>query len=184
MSLAGQMLRWSEDEMRPFTKIAVAAVTALSMSPVLAHPPTELESFVGAKAGQAEMGLQNLGYDNARTKGLTSYWWNADEAVCVAIVTKGGRYKTIDIVKPAQCGKKVVAGGTEAGPTVMSMQDIPRFCKGEASARFGVRPNRITTNMAFKSGNRYVSQGWYDNDGGTKFFNCWFDRDGSFLFVS
>jgi hypothetical protein len=173
--------------MRHVAKLLVAAaMAALSTGPVLAHPPAELEGFVGARAGQAEMGLTNLGYENERSKGLTSYWWNADEATCVSIVTKGGRYKTIDIVKPAQCGKKVVGGNAPrpSSPTVMSMQDMPRFCKGEASARFDVRPTSITTNMAIKSGDRYVTQGWYDGDGGTKFFNCWFDQNGSFLFVS
>lgn len=167
-------------------KAVIAVVAALLVSPALAHPPAELESFVGARAGQAEMGLTNLGYENERSKGLTSYWWNADEATCVSIVTKAGRYKSIDIVKPAQCGKKVVGGSAPgpSGPTVMSMQDMPRFCKGEASARFDVRPGSIVTNMAFKSGNRYVSQGRYDTNDGTKFFNCWFDQNGSFLFVS
>ncbi len=62
---------------------------------------------------------------------------------------------------------------------------MPAFCRGEASAQFGVRPNRITTNMAFRSGKGYVVQGNYpDGNGRTSFFNCWFDRDGNFASVN
>jgi len=62
---------------------------------------------------------------------------------------------------------------------------MPAFCRGEASARFGVRPNRITTNMAFRSGKGYVVQGNYpDGNGRTSFFNCWFDRNGNFASVN
>lgn len=62
---------------------------------------------------------------------------------------------------------------------------MPAFCRGEASAQFGVRPTRITTNMAFRSGKGYVVQGNYpDGKGRTSFFNCWFDRDGNFVSVN
>jgi hypothetical protein len=61
---------------------------------------------------------------------------------------------------------------------------MPRFCAGEASAEFEIRPQDITTNMAFQSGNRYVVQGNFDGADGTTFFNCWFDLDGSFLSVN
>lgn len=66
----------------------------------------------------------------------------------------------------------------------VSMANMPRFCAGEASARYGVRPQDLTTNMAFKSGNRYVVQGYFDGSAGTTFFNCWFKLDGSFISVS
>jgi hypothetical protein len=69
-------------------------------------------------------------------------------------------------------------------PTNVSTDLMPRYCVGEASAKFGVRPQEITTNMAFRSGNNYVSQGYFDRDDGTTFFNCYFALDGSFLSVS
>ncbi|MDB5586095.1 MAG: hypothetical protein JWP26_1065 [Devosia sp.] len=63
----------------------------------------------------------------------------------------------------------------------VSTSQMPRFCAGEASAEYGVRPQDITTNMAFRSGNQYVSQGSFDNDNDSStFFNCWFNLDGSF----
>lgn len=61
---------------------------------------------------------------------------------------------------------------------------MPRFCAGEASAKFGVRPQDITTNTAFKSGKLYVSQGWFDGSSGSTFFNCYFKQDGTFIAVN
>jgi len=66
----------------------------------------------------------------------------------------------------------------------ISTAQMPRFCAGEASAHFGVRPQEITTNTAFKSGQVFVSQGWFDGAGGTTFFNCYFGADGSFIAVN
>lgn len=65
----------------------------------------------------------------------------------------------------------------------MSKADMPRFCSGEASAAFSVRPNEITTNMAFQIGGRYVVQGWFDGQRGTTFFNCYFSDRGDFIEV-
>lgn len=79
-------------------------------------------------------------------------------------------------------------GGYRQAPRRNDRADLGRmqaFCRGEASAEFGVRPNRITTNMAFRSGRGYVVQGNYpDRDGRTGFFNCWFDANGNFMSVN
>jgi hypothetical protein len=69
---------------------------------------------------------------------------------------------------------------SSAAPSQLNTSQMPRFCAGEASAEYGVRPQDITVNMAFQSGNRYVTQGNFDRDGDTTFFNCWFGMDGSF----
>lgn len=70
-------------------------------------------------------------------------------------------------------------------PSYMSTSDMPRFCAGEASARFGVRPTEITVNSVLSLPNNYVVQGWFDqDDGSTQFFNCYFALDGSFQSVS
>lgn len=66
----------------------------------------------------------------------------------------------------------------------ISMDLMPRFCQGEASAKYSVRPQDLTTNMAFKSGNNYVVQGYFDGANGTTFFNCYFDLNGNFQSVS
>lgn len=70
-----------------------------------------------------------------------------------------------------------------AGNTV-SVADMPRYCVGEASAKFGLRPVNFTTNAAFRTGDMYVSQGWFDEDGESTFFNCYFQLDGSFIAVN
>lgn len=70
-----------------------------------ASPAGDLADFVGAKGGQAEMGLNNKGYQLARTEGLTAYWWNEGSGNCARIVTADGRYQSIDMVPPADCGQ-------------------------------------------------------------------------------
>lgn len=69
-------------------------------------------------------------------------------------------------------------------PDAVSTDLMPRYCVGEASAKFGPRPQEITANLAFQSGNRYVVQGYFDRDGKTTFFNCWFGLDGTFQTVN
>ncbi len=68
--------------------------------------------------------------------------------------------------------------------STISVADMPRYCRGEASAKFGVRPQEITTNAAFRSGNLYYSQGYFEGSNGTQFFNCYFQTDGSFIGVN
>lgn len=69
-------------------------------------------------------------------------------------------------------------------PDAVSTDLMPRYCTGEASAKFGVRPQEIITNAAFQSGNNYVSQGYFDGNSGTTFFNCYFGLDGRFISVN
>lgn len=64
---------------------------------------TDLRPFIGSRAGQAENGLQNLGYQLARTEGLTAYWYNASTSVCAQIVTSDGRYSAINMIPAGQC---------------------------------------------------------------------------------
>lgn len=64
---------------------------------------TDLSSFVGARAGQAEMGLQNLGYDAVRTEGLTAFWFNRATGACARIVTGDGRYQSVTMIPAEDC---------------------------------------------------------------------------------
>ncbi|WP_233152229.1 hypothetical protein [Marinibacterium profundimaris] len=64
---------------------------------------SDLSSFQGARAGQAENGLQNLGYQLARTEGLTAYWSNRDTGACARIVTADGRYESVTMVPSGNC---------------------------------------------------------------------------------
>jgi hypothetical protein len=87
----------------PATQCGQSAGTTTAASTTAGGPPPDLVNFVGAKGGQAEMGLQNLGYTAARTQGLTTYWWNQSTGVCARIVTSDGRYQTINSVAPSDC---------------------------------------------------------------------------------
>ena len=62
-----------------------------------------LSDFVGARAGQAEMGLQARGYELIRSKGLTSYWFNRATGSCAAITTAEGRYTNIAMLPAEDC---------------------------------------------------------------------------------
>jgi hypothetical protein len=64
---------------------------------------SDLSSFVGARAGQAELGLQNLGYEWIRAEGLTGYWFNRADGSCAAITTASGRYETIEMLPAQDC---------------------------------------------------------------------------------
>jgi hypothetical protein len=63
----------------------------------------DLSSFEGAKAGQAEMGLMNLGYEPIRTKGLTAWWFNRDTGACARITTSNGRYSDVTMLPAEDC---------------------------------------------------------------------------------
>jgi len=65
--------------------------------------PSDLSSFQGARAGQAEMGLQNLGYELVRTQGLTAYWFNRSTGACAEIVTSDGRYSSVTMLPAQDC---------------------------------------------------------------------------------
>ena len=64
---------------------------------------TDLSSFVGARAGQAEMGIRNLGYEAIRSEGLTTYWFNRSTGACAAIVTGDGRYQSVTMLPAEDC---------------------------------------------------------------------------------
>ncbi len=65
--------------------------------------PTDLTAFQGARAGQAEMGIQNLGYELSRTDGSTAYWLNRATDKCAEIVTADGRYETVTMLPGEDC---------------------------------------------------------------------------------
>ena len=64
---------------------------------------SDLSSFEGARAGQAEMGIQNLGYELIRTEGLTAYWFNRSTGACARITTSDGRYSDVTMLPAQDC---------------------------------------------------------------------------------
>lgn len=78
----------------------VETTTTTSGQPAVGSS-TDLTAFEGARAGQAEMGIQSLGYELVRTDGLTAYWFNRATGACAAITTSEGRYSNVDM-RPAE----------------------------------------------------------------------------------
>jgi hypothetical protein len=78
------------------------------IAPASAHPPPDLESFVGARAGQAELGVARLGYIDKNR----NHWWHPTNGICVKFTVSQGRYKAIDIVQPSRCGVVLRPAGT------------------------------------------------------------------------
>ena len=64
---------------------------------------SDLSQFEGARAGQAEMGIQALGYELIRTEGLTAYWFNRSTGACAQIVTSDGRYSSVTMLPAQDC---------------------------------------------------------------------------------
>ena len=77
-----------------------------SYAPAPAYGNTsDIADFVGARAGQAEGGLNNRGYQFARAQGLTSYYWNDRTQTCARIVTSNGRFSSVDTASRADCNR-------------------------------------------------------------------------------
>ncbi|NOD35877.1 MULTISPECIES: hypothetical protein [unclassified Ruegeria] len=92
--------------------LGAAALVALSgcadtSSPATGQPSvgssSDLTAFEGARAGQAEMGIQNLGYELIRTDGLTAFWFNRSTGACARITTSDGRYSDVTMLPAGDC---------------------------------------------------------------------------------
>lgn len=77
--------------------------TGSASAPASTGGAGDLSDFVGARAGQAEGGLQARGYELIRSEGLTSYWFNRDTGSCAAITTADGRYSNITMLPAEDC---------------------------------------------------------------------------------
>ena len=62
-----------------------------------------LSDFEGARAGQAETGIQALGYELVRTEGLTAFWSNRSADTCARITTDQGRYTNVTTLTYDEC---------------------------------------------------------------------------------
>lgn len=63
----------------------------------------DLTSFEGAKAGQAEMGINSLGFERVRSDGLTSWYFNRSTGACARITTSDGRYSDVTMLPAEDC---------------------------------------------------------------------------------
>jgi hypothetical protein len=95
-------------------KVSTLAIIALPLAACVGNtqPPTgqpalgsasDLSAFQGARAGQAEMGIQNLGYELIRTQGLTQYWFNRSTGACAELKVGDGRYQSVRMLPADDC---------------------------------------------------------------------------------
>lgn len=93
------------------SRLLTTGVAALTLSTAAlsatAQTPSSLRDLVDARAGQAEGELQRRGYEATDRSELVSdgrltYWRRGDE--CVAIMTRDGRYASINQAGRSECG--------------------------------------------------------------------------------
>jgi hypothetical protein len=95
-------------------KVSTLAIIALPLAACVGNTqaPTgqpalgsasDLSAFQGARAGQAEMGIQNLGYELIRTQGLTQYWFNRSTGACAELKVGDGRYQSVRMLPADDC---------------------------------------------------------------------------------
>ncbi len=89
----------------PLTGCETSNGDSATTLPAYAGSASDIYDFQGAKAGRAEMGLNNRGYQLARTQGLRGYWWTQNTGTCAKIVTSQGRYQSVDTASPSDCGR-------------------------------------------------------------------------------
>lgn len=91
----------------PFFVSGLLLAACSSEAPTTGTPSagssSDLSGFEGARAGQAEMGIQALGYELIRTEGLTAYWFNRSTGACARITTDEGRYSDITMLASDEC---------------------------------------------------------------------------------
>lgn len=98
----------------PFVAALGTAIALTITAPAIAQTPGRLSDMVGARAGQAEGELQRRGYQatersEAMGDGRLTYWRRGDE--CVAILTRDGRYASINQAGPSECGSSDTSSG-------------------------------------------------------------------------
>ncbi len=155
----------------------VAAVFLGLLGPASAHPPPELADFVGARAGQAEGGLNQLGYQNVSG----SYWWNASEGLCVHMPISQGRFSSVDIVKPSSCGKKTKASsnsGAAAAGLAADEFDMMAQCNQYAAKKLGLSTSDIA-NVTYEGTRTDGSHAVNGTTTAGQSFQCSFDAAGT-----
>lgn len=63
----------------------------------------DLSDFLGARAGQAEMGLRALGYEPPRMQGLTTRYYNRATGAFARITTSDGRHSDVTMLPAKDC---------------------------------------------------------------------------------
>lgn len=134
---------------------------------------------------EARLKRFNDNYYEARSGNLTiSLTIRPDGSSDVSYTRKGGANGVCQVERKRSADDQPSRNDRTNRQAGVDTSAMSSFCRGEASAEFDRRPSEITTNVAFRSGNRYVVQGNYTDGARTTFFNCWFDANGSFVSIN
>lgn len=81
------------------------SATNLPNNPPQYGSTSDIADFQGARAGQAEGGLNQRGYFLVGTQGLTAFWWNDRTQTCAQIVTSNGRFSSVTTASRGECNR-------------------------------------------------------------------------------
>ena len=102
----------------------------------------DIADFQGARAGQAEGGLNAKGYQYVRAQGLTSFWWNAGTQTCARIVTSNGRFSSVTTASNAECNQpSAAASGVVPGRATLAQ--VEQACIGRVAERARFSPSQV-----------------------------------------
>ncbi len=133
-------------------KWTVAALLTLIALPALADPPDDVVDLLGARAPGAESEMQARGYADA---GGNNMWWNAKTGVCAKVHVSQGRYQTIDMVTPADCGMKALEESDAKGAAEPS-QAAMDACMNSADQYQNEESGTSTVKRFKRSGENWV----------------------------
>ncbi|KQW83641.1 hypothetical protein [Brevundimonas sp. Root1279] len=109
---------------RPCLSLLLSGALALgAATQAAAQTPSRLSDLVGARAGQAEGELTSRGYQaTGRSEvvgdGRLTYWKRGDD--CVAIMTRDGRYASINQAGRSECG----GGGSDGNAAAAAVAGV------------------------------------------------------------
>lgn len=102
----------------PIRATALAAISALTTTPLAALPANRLGDLVGRRANAGEEQMQARGFTfidgNAGGYSRHAYWWHERDRNCVHVETSEGRFAAITDATPRDCNR----GGGNAGTAI------------------------------------------------------------------
>ncbi len=134
-------------------------------------------------------GYVDIGLSNGKTFNLTpgnkpDHFKDQEDHKVVREQGNGGSqvYKW-DEKKIVVSFNKSTAAAPAASSGGVAVKDMPKYCAGEASAKFNQKPTRITTNFAVEDQGMYSVFGQYEAEPNPQVFICTFSAEGKLVGV-
>ncbi len=100
---------------------ALLATSSLAFAtPAFAQSAPDVADLVGARAAGGETQLEARGYRNVPASTSTvrhsrfTFWWHPERRQCLSVATNKGRYATLNLVPPGNCGPAATADNRPA----------------------------------------------------------------------